>query len=134
MRTLTVDRVVAAPPERVWRAWTDPAVLAAWFWPPRFETTAEVDARPGGAFRVASAPVGIGVSGAIARADPARLLETSWRWDGDDEETRVTVTFELVREGTRVVVRHEGFDSDEAVAEHVQGWNDCLDRLPAVLD
>ena len=46
----------------------------------------------------------------------------------------MTVTFELVREGTRVVVRHEGFDSDDAVAEHVQGWNDCLDRLPAVLD
>ena len=30
---LVLDRVFAAPPERVWQAWTDPALLARWYGP-----------------------------------------------------------------------------------------------------
>jgi uncharacterized protein YndB with AHSA1/START domain len=48
-REFVVSRLIDAPRERVWEAWTDPARLAAWFGPKRFETVhAKLDFRPGG--------------------------------------------------------------------------------------
>ncbi len=129
MNGLTVDRQLAAPPDRVWEALTDPDRLARWFWPARFETSAALEAREGGALRIASAPVGIGVTGTVTAVDPGHLLATTWRWDGEDLETRVTIALTADSAGTRVTVRHEGFADGEAAADHVQGWNDCLDRL-----
>ena len=51
--TLTVRRTLAAPRERVFQAWTDPAALTQW-WGPKGYTTpmAEVDLRPGGRYRL----------------------------------------------------------------------------------
>lgn len=46
---LTISRVVDAPRERVFRAWTDPAQLARWFMLDALTTThMESDPRPGG--------------------------------------------------------------------------------------
>ena len=92
---LVLQRDLDAPPERVWRALTDPAALTAWFWPPRLEPAAEVDLA------------------------------------GEDAETLVTV--ELVPSGeggTGLALRHEGFADDATRDDHIQGWTDCLDRLP----
>jgi uncharacterized protein YndB with AHSA1/START domain len=50
MSTLRLTRVLAAPPERVWRVFTDPTALAAWFWPQHFATTVETDPRVGGRY------------------------------------------------------------------------------------
>ena len=133
MADLTVERVVSASPARVWRAWTDPELLASWFWPPRFLTTAEVDPRDGGALRLASAPTGMGVSGVLGDVQPPRRFTTTWRSDGEDAETTVTVSLVEQRDGSTLVrVHHDGFRDERSVAEHVQGWTDCLARLPAV--
>lgn len=32
--------------------------------------------------------------------------------------------------GTLLTVLHEGFSTESERDEHVQGWSDCLDRLP----
>lgn len=133
MSGLTVDRRLAAPPERVWRALTDADALAGWFWPPRFAASARVEAREGGVFRVVSEPVGIGVTERVTAVDPSRLLATTWRWDGEDDETSVAFSLEPSTGGTLLTVRHDGFPTDDAAREHEQGWNDCLDRLPAAL-
>jgi uncharacterized protein YndB with AHSA1/START domain len=46
-----ISRMVAAPRERVWRAWTTPTELAAWFGPKGFETIhAKLDFRVGGTY------------------------------------------------------------------------------------
>ena len=48
-RELIITRMIDAPPEKVWRAWTEPALLTQWFTPPPFTTpSAELDVRPGG--------------------------------------------------------------------------------------
>ncbi|HEV2250878.1 MAG TPA: SRPBCC domain-containing protein [Candidatus Limnocylindria bacterium] len=52
-RTLVTTRVYDAPRDAVYRAWTDPKQLAKWFPPEGFSSPrCEVDARPGGTFRV----------------------------------------------------------------------------------
>lgn len=49
---LTVTRVIRAPRPAVWNAWTDPASFAQWWVPaPAVCEVAEMDLRPGGAFR-----------------------------------------------------------------------------------
>jgi uncharacterized protein YndB with AHSA1/START domain len=52
-RTLVTTRIYDAPRELVYRAWTDPKQLAKWFPPEGLSSPrCEVDARPGGVFRV----------------------------------------------------------------------------------
>ncbi len=125
----TIDRVIPLPPERVWRALTTDD-LAAWFWPPRFETTVQLDLRVGGAYRIDGPGAGMAVSGVFVAIDePTRLVQT-WRWDGEEAETLVTYTLAETPEGaTALRVVHENFADEQACAQHQQGWSDCLDRL-----
>jgi len=130
---LRLGRVLPAPPERVWRAFTDPEALAAWFWPARFATTARVDARPGGALRISAEAGGMAVSGTFRTVEPPRRLVFTWRWDGDDEETLVTVELAEIDGGTALTLTHEGFAEGTVRDDHRTGWSDCLDRLPGWL-
>ena len=54
---IAITRVFDAPRELVWKAWTDPAQLAAW-WGKRgwnaLPSTITMEVRPGGAFRLTS--------------------------------------------------------------------------------
>jgi uncharacterized protein YndB with AHSA1/START domain len=129
---LRIERTLPAPRERVWRAFTDGASLAAWFWPAAFGTTAHVDARPGGELRIA-ATNGLAVSGRFSTVEAPRLLVFTWRWDGDDEQTVVTIELSEIDGGTGLVLTHDGFATDATRDDHVTGWSDCLDRLPAWL-
>ena len=50
-RTLLIDRMIAAPPERIWRAFSSAAALARWWGPDGFTlTTRSFDFRAGGAW------------------------------------------------------------------------------------
>lgn len=135
-----VTRTVAAERRLVWEAFTSADVLVSWFWPPRFATTATMDARQGGAWSIRSAPTAMGASGSVVRVVEPERLELNWRWDGEVEETRVVVRLaEAAGAGagagaTMIDIVHGGFASAEAAADHVEGWGDCLDRLAARLN
>lgn len=128
----TIERIIPASRERVWNALTTDE-LANWFWPPRFATTVELDLRIGGAYRIDGPGGGMAVSGVFVAVDePERLVQT-WRWDGEDAETLVTFTLAETADGsTALTILHENFVDEQSCALHVQGWNDCLDRLAAV--
>jgi uncharacterized protein YndB with AHSA1/START domain len=130
---LRLHRTLAAPPERVWRALTDPAALAAWFWPERLAPTAEVDLEERGRYRVASASAGMAVTGRYVEVTAPRRLVCTWSWDGGDTETLVAIDLAPAGDGTDLALVHEGFADDSARQDHVQGWSDCLDRLPGWL-
>jgi uncharacterized protein YndB with AHSA1/START domain len=133
MTSLHLTRTLSAPPERVWRAFTDPARLAAWFWPARFGTTVEVDLRPGGRYRIDGVSAGMAVTGSYLEVDPPQRLVFTWQWDGEEVETLVTITLATSTEGTELRLVHEKFPDGEASEQHAQGWSDCLDRLPRYL-
>jgi uncharacterized protein YndB with AHSA1/START domain len=133
-----VTRTLEAPRETAWGAWTDPEQLARWWWPARFRSTHEVDLRVGGRydFRSAELPdLGVlAVSGVYREVREPERLVYSWQWDGEQgPPTQVTVDI-LDRSGrTEVSVTHDGFASEEEARNHVVGWNDCIDRLDALL-
>jgi uncharacterized protein YndB with AHSA1/START domain len=116
------------PPERVWRALTEPAELGVWLMPtdftPRAGTRFTFDARP---------DLGI-IDGEVLEVQPVRLLRC--RWSGVFGDTEVTFTLVPVDGGTRLRVEHAGWD--EAGLTHRdgfdQGWHSKLaSDLPALL-
>ena len=130
---LTLQRTLDAPVERVWRALTDPAALTAWFWPERFDPSVEVELRVGGRYRIAGPGAGIAAGGEYVTVDPPRRLVFTWRWDGDPDETLVTVDLSADGAATRLTLVHERFATEAERDDHAKGWSDCLDRLPAWL-
>jgi len=131
--SLQLRRTLSHPPERVWRAFTDPTALGAWFWPTRFATKAEIDLRVGGRYRIDAPDVGMAVSGVYLRIEPPARLAFTWRWDTDSEETVVSVDLVPTETGTELMITHERFAGDSDRDDHAQGWEDCLDRLPGWL-
>jgi uncharacterized protein YndB with AHSA1/START domain len=129
MSTLNFTRVLSAPPERVWRAFTDPAVLAAWFWPQRYATTVEADLRVGGRYRIDGPGAGMAVGGEYVSVEPPSRLIFTWRWDGEAEETLVTLHLTPAGDGTALTLTHERFTDETDRDNHTKGWSDCLDRL-----
>lgn len=50
-RSLTLTRLIKASPAKVWRCWTDPAILPQWFGPEgHWCETRSIDLREGGAW------------------------------------------------------------------------------------
>lgn len=130
--TITVVRTVAATPERAFAAWTDAEQLAAWWWPQLAGTTYDVDARPGGRYRIESPAIGATVTGVYTEVDPPSRLAFTWVWDDGEPdavvEDTVVVTFEPEDAGTRVTVEHTSV-AHAPDGGAAQGWNDVMDRL-----
>lgn len=127
---LTMERTLAAPPERVFRAWTEPVELARWFAPnPELPTEAEVDLRVGGAYSIRMGRHE--VVGTFVTIDALRTLAFTWRWASEEggAETLVTVSLAPAAHGTRLTLRHERFESEEERSNHEDVWGRSLARL-----
>lgn len=138
-RTLVIKRVLDAPRELVFAAWTNPAQASQWWGPRGFATQyCEMDVRVGGAWRRGMrSPAGTehrsrGVYREIAC--PERLVFT-FAWErggapGHGPETVVTVTFiDLGGGRTEVTLRQEEFATVEGRDDHEKGWSSTLERL-----
>ena len=80
---------LAAPPERVYEALTDAEALQAWYWPAAMSPKAFSNPVAGGRFGVEAD--GAGFAGRYTELDPPRRIVQSWRWKGDDRDSRVTI-------------------------------------------
>jgi uncharacterized protein YndB with AHSA1/START domain len=130
MDELTEEATVSASLERVWTDFTDASALAEWIWPPRFDTSAEVDLRAGGVWEVWSEVAELAVLATVVTVDAPRLLRLAWRWDGKSHITDAEISLHPVDDDTtRVSVRHSGFATSEERESHVEGWSNCLQRL-----
>jgi glutathione S-transferase len=136
-RTLVIERVFKAPPEAVFHAWTDPAILVQWWGPETFTTSEpEMDVRPGGAWRtVMVGPKGEThtASGVYREITPPKRLVMSWAWQQDDggrgHETEVEVNFEPTSAGTRMRLVQRLFQSRQQRDNHFGGWTSTFKDL-----
>jgi uncharacterized protein YndB with AHSA1/START domain/predicted enzyme related to lactoylglutathione lyase len=136
--TLRVTRLIKAPRERVFAAWTTPDEIMKWFGPKTCRVlSAKVDLRVGGEyyFRVDGKMGQLDLRGVYREVKPPSRLVYTWNWKGHPEvefgETLVTVDF-VDRDGaTEVQITHEGLPNAEQRDNHNHGWNGCLDKLAA---
>jgi uncharacterized protein YndB with AHSA1/START domain len=125
---LEIERRYAAAPDKVWRAWTEPQAIRAWFGPgPQAEVSvAETDVRVGGRYRIVFAtPDGEShdVSGVYREVAVNRRLAFTWAWKSTPErESLVTIALEPDGAGTLMRFRHEQFFDEAARDRHQQGW------------
>ncbi len=136
---IILNRTFQAPIEKVFRAWTDPAVLDRWFSPIDDVTVASsVDLRVGGAYRIAiHKPDGTAftTSGKYVEIQPPHRLVFTWSGgcELNGQETLVTIDFYSLGDTTQVTLKHQNFSSEETRNRHEQGWIGCLDRLAKIL-
>ena len=131
---LTLHRVINAPVESVYAAWTDPEVLRRWLAPGNAVVVRAVtDAVVGGTFLVEMRGADGRrwlTRGVYREVVPYRRLVHTWRWEGSEVESLVTVELEPESAGTtRLTLTHSRFAQDEARDEHERGWIGCLAKL-----
>ncbi len=134
--SLRLTRVLAAPRDKVFRAWTTPAELKRWAAPGAMTTAvAEVDLQVGGRYRIhMQAPDGTvhQVTGVYQAVEPPRRLVYTWAWETGAEKGESLITVEFLERGaaqTEVILTHERFPSTEVRDRHQQGWMGCLDKF-----
>jgi uncharacterized protein YndB with AHSA1/START domain len=108
-REVVLSRVIAAPRELVFKAWTDPQHLPMWFGPEGFKVeTHEIDIRVGGQWRfLFVGPDGTHYDNRMVfrKIEPPHLLEMDHGDDTDDDPNRfrTIVTFDEQGNGKTVV-------------------------------
>jgi uncharacterized protein YndB with AHSA1/START domain len=144
---LLMSRIVAAPRELVWKAWTDPVQLAKW-WGPRGFTNprCELDLRVGGAIHVDMRGPDGTVYPMVGRfleiVPPERLVFTAFPLDAHGKPVfEGTNAVEFREEGpiTRIELRATVEKIHDPIALRYlggreQGWSDSIYRLADALD
>ncbi len=138
---------IAAPPERVFQALTDPKQVMRWW----TSDVCQIDSfamepKPGGHWRYDSKQGTLNVNGVskfhcegeVLEYDPPRLLAYSWiaNWH-DDKSRRTIVRWELAATsgGTHVKVTHSGLAQEPtARKDYSGGWPGVVEQLKKFIE
>jgi uncharacterized protein YndB with AHSA1/START domain len=127
---IRIERVYAQGPSKVWRALTDPALVARW-WAP-----GDIRAEVGHRFEMDMGPWGKQPC-EVLEVEPKRRLR--YRFATTTLDT--IITWELAPEGagTRLTLTHAGFDLDSPMGRRAYegmkpGWPGILGRIETVLE
>ena len=143
---LVVENTFKASPARVFRAWTDPTEVKAWFGQaPHSMSKVEIDLREGGAWKFSMPPSDTSrdaLRGTYVTVEPERKLVFTWCHerefaDGRVEVTpdsEVTVTFEPAEQGTFVRLTHAGIRKEDARKGVGSGWSASFGSIQALLE
>lgn len=143
-RSMIITRVLSAPPEKAFEAWTKPEALARWFGPNGFSITTHIhDFRVGGVWRfVMHGPDGKDYQNRIIYDEisrPERLVYRHGEPDGDPRrDFQTTITFKPLGQRTEITLAAE-FESAAArdfvmkEANAIEGGQQTLARLDAYL-
>lgn len=111
-RTVVVEREIAYPPEKIWRALTQPHLIAEWLMQSDFKPDV------GHSFRF-SADWG-GVDCQVKAVEPNKTL--SYSWDAFGLESVITWTLTPTSNGTHLRMERAGFRPDQEEAYQGAGY------------
>ena len=139
--TVSLHRVLRAPPERVYRAFLDPAALCKWLPPHGFTGTVhELDAKVGGKYRMSFTTFGSGSShsfgGEYLELVPGKRIVHTDRFDDPNLPGQMvtTIAFVKVSCGTELHVTQEGVPAAIPPEMCYLGWQESLALLALVVE
>ncbi len=143
-REIASSRVLDAPPDLVYKAYTDPDAIAQWWGPSRYTTTVDkLEVRPGGAWRFIQRADDGGehiFSGVFREVVPSKRLVFTFNYEAiPGHEAVQTVTLEPV-EGGKTKVSDNMLFSNRADRDGMlqsgmeEGAAESQERLVAVLE
>lgn len=124
-RTVIVEREMAFPPEKIWRALTQPRLIEEWLMKNDFKPEVGHPFQLRGDWGAADCKV--------ITVEPHKTLSYSWAAYG--LESVVTLTLTKTATGTHLRVEQSGFRADQMQAYHGAraGWTQFLGRLEQLL-
>ena len=131
-RSVIVERDLPHPPEKIWRALTQPHLMAEWLMKNDFAP------KVGHKFNLRGDWGGV-LDCEVLTVEPNRTLAYTWNFDHSDAafNLRSVVTFTLTptKAGTHLRVEQAGFrpDQKQANAGAIAGWNQFMTKLDQVL-
>ncbi|WP_404835725.1 SRPBCC family protein [Aeromonas media] len=139
--TVTLHRVLKAPPMRVYRAFIEADALAKWLPPHGFTCQVEhLEASVGGTFRMSFTNFGSGHShafgGEYLELEPGKRLRYTDSFDDPKlpGEMRVTITLTQVLCGTELAIEQAGIPALIPVEMCYLGWQESLTQLAALVE
>lgn len=139
---LVLTRLIAAPPEKVYRCWTEPSLLKQWFAPKPYTTpVAELDVRPGGTgLIVMRGPDGkdMPMPGVYLEVEPNRRIVSTdayvKAWEPSQKPfLTLVITFDPENGKTRYTARARHWSAADCEAHEKMGfhdgWGRCTDQL-----
>ncbi len=127
-RTVVVERDIPYPPEKLWRALTQPHLIEEWLMKNDFAPTV------GHRFSLRGEWGGV-LDCEVLTIEPHRTLAYSWNFASEDPayalESVVTFTLTPTAAGTRLRMEQAGFrpDQKQAYGGAHAGWKQFLDNL-----
>ncbi|HWY60648.1 MAG TPA: SRPBCC domain-containing protein [Rhizomicrobium sp.] len=129
---LEITRVIAAPPEQVFDAWLQKS-WGEWAGPPGVKgEVLQLEPKVGGKYKmVMHRPDGgtLTVGGTYKEITRPSRLVMSWKWEHEETDTLITLSFRSKGQGTEIHMRHEGFANADRRDSHNNGWTGTFDRL-----
>lgn len=139
--TVRLHRVLAAPAERVYRAFVNPDAMVKWSPPHGFVAKVhEIDVREGGGYRMSFTNLTTGKStlfgGKYIEIKPNERLKYTDRFDDPNMpgEMQVTVTLRPVIGGTELNITQEGIPAVIPVEMCYLGWQQSLNLLTLLVE
>lgn len=139
--TIRLHRVIAAAPEKVYRAFVEPDAVASWLPPFGFLCTVhELDAKVGGkhrmSFRNFTTGGGHSFGGTYEDLVPGKRLVYTDSFDDPNMpgEMRVSVTLKEVSVGTEIEITQEGVPDMIPPEGCYLGWQDTLYKLARLVE
>jgi uncharacterized protein YndB with AHSA1/START domain len=134
---LQVSRIIHAPRERVFAAWTTAADILKWFGAEGCHVrSVAIHPQPGGEYRFSVSSENSGeleVHGIFREVSRPWRLVFTWNWSGNPalEFGSSIVSVEFLEQGgaTEVRIRQDRLPSDKLLEDHRHGWSGCLDQL-----
>lgn len=139
--TIRLHRVIAARPEKVFRAFVEADAMASWLPPYGYLCTVhELDAKVGGRHRMSFRNFTTGDShsfgGRFLEIVPGERLVYTDEFDDPTMpgEMKVTVTLKAVSTGTDVTIVQEGVPDMIPQEACYLGWQDSLDKFRRLVE
>jgi uncharacterized protein YndB with AHSA1/START domain len=139
--SVSLHRVLKAPPEKVFRAFTQANALAAWLPPYGFLCTVhELNAKPGGTFKMSfhnfSTGNGHSFGGEYLEIKANEFLKYTDKFDDPNlpGEMITSVWLQKVSVGTELKVLQEGIPAVIPVEMCYLGWQESLEKLSKLVE